>query len=194
MLKTLMMEEQLQTIATTLAIQLPAFYIRLMVEKQMEDSVLLNDLTLLYGTKDIISLNQDYEIPRYLPDYLLIGNDSGGYGIVIKADGVPDNKIYLCPLGSLAEDDLAILAYDIDEWANRNYDSTEVVQESLSIRTFHQSETFVLRQKHQTLKLALRDIETRRSTGILSLKDYLQEKRTAQKALDHFETLHTGIK
>lgn len=173
-----------------MGLQFPEFYINFIVQNQVVDSTLLNDLTLIYGTADILSRNLDYEISIYLPGYLLIGNDGGDYGIVIKADGSPDNNIYLCPLGSLAEEDLAIIAYDIHEWALRNYDAVTILQESSHIREFHESDIFKLRLEYAVLKQALRDIEVRKSTGILSLKDYLLEKRAAQQVLNDFEVLH----
>jgi hypothetical protein len=44
------------------------------------------------------------------------------------------------------------------------------------------------------LRLALRDIETRKSAGELSLKSYLQKKKAAQQALYDFEARHEGKK
>lgn len=186
------MEKQLQAISTAMGLQFPESYINFMVQHQVVDSKLLNDLTLVYGTTDIASRNLDYEISAYLPGYLLIGNDGGDNGIVIKANGSSDSNIYLCPLGSLAEEDLAIIAYDINEWASRNYDAVNVLQESSSIREFHESDIFKLRLKYAELKSALKDIEDRKSRGILSLKDYLLEKKVAQQALNNFEVLHEG--
>lgn len=41
----------------------------------------------LYATEDLATRNQDYEVPTYLPDYLMIGDDSGGQAILIDRSG-----------------------------------------------------------------------------------------------------------
>ena len=41
----------------------------------------------LYAAEDLTTRNQDYEVPTYLPDYLMIGDDSGGQAILIDRSG-----------------------------------------------------------------------------------------------------------
>lgn len=41
----------------------------------------------LYAAEDLATRNQDYEVPTYLPDYLMIGDDSGGQAILIDRSG-----------------------------------------------------------------------------------------------------------
>ena len=42
----------------------------------------------LYAAEDLATRNQDYEVPTYLPDYLMIGDNSGGQAILIDRSGV----------------------------------------------------------------------------------------------------------
>lgn len=41
----------------------------------------------LYTAGDLITRNHDYEVPTCLPDYLMIGDDSGGQAILIDRSG-----------------------------------------------------------------------------------------------------------
>ncbi|HEY0272021.1 MAG TPA: hypothetical protein VGC22_02500 [Chitinophaga sp.] len=182
----------LQQIADTLGVILPAFYRAQLEARQLTESTLLNDLTNLYGTNDLLGRNQDYELPRYLPGYLLIGDNSGGGGIIIRANGTADPAIYLCSLGSLAPEDMALLAHHWEEWAARGYEAETVLEESVAVQTAQQSGKIALRGEHQRLKLALREIEQQRTAGALALKDYLARKKTAQQALEQFEAAHKG--
>ena len=74
------------------------------------------DGLLLYGCNDIDERNDTFEVARYLPGYLLIGDDSGGRGVLVSC-ALPEHPVYQCDLGSLAEEDLIPLAESLALWA-----------------------------------------------------------------------------
>lgn len=47
-----------------------------------------NGCLALYSAEDLATRNHDYEVPTCLPDYLMIGDDSGGQAILIDRSGV----------------------------------------------------------------------------------------------------------
>jgi hypothetical protein len=54
----------------------------------------------VYGTQDIIERNTTFEVPEYCAGYLLIGDNSGGKGYLMKLDPV-DSTVFSSGLGDL---------------------------------------------------------------------------------------------
>jgi hypothetical protein len=73
------------------------------------------DGLLLYGRGDLAERNDTFEVAQYLSGYLLIGDDSGGRGVFVSCT-VPEHPVYLCDLGSLADEDFIPLAGSLDHW------------------------------------------------------------------------------
>ncbi|WP_051304967.1 hypothetical protein [Chitinilyticum litopenaei] len=73
------------------------------------------DGLLLYHLDDLIERNDTFEISQYLPGYLLIGDDSGGRGILASCEH-PGHPVYICSLGSLAKNDFVLLAATLQQW------------------------------------------------------------------------------
>lgn len=51
---------------------------------QAANGAVLN-FSALYGTESLVEMNRAYEVQRYAPGYIAIGNDGGGYHILMKA-------------------------------------------------------------------------------------------------------------
>jgi hypothetical protein len=77
------------------------------------------DGLLLYGQDDLIGRNDTFEVARYLPGYLLIGDDSGGRGVFVHYV-LPAYPVYICDLGVLAEEELVPLAPTLHHWVELN--------------------------------------------------------------------------
>lgn len=78
------------------------------------------DGLVLYGRDDLTERNDTFEVAQYLPGYLLIGDDSGGSGVLVSCTH-PEHPVYLCDLGSLAEEDFIPLAASIHQWAESQF-------------------------------------------------------------------------
>lgn len=57
---------------------------------QAANGAVLN-FSVLYGTESLAGMNRAYEVQQYAPGYISIGNDGGGYHILMKA-GKPEKE------------------------------------------------------------------------------------------------------
>jgi hypothetical protein len=74
----------------------------------------------LYATGELAERNATYEVPIYLPDWLLIGSDGGGRGILLDCASEP-GTVYIVGLGSLRRADAEVLAPDMAAWARDGF-------------------------------------------------------------------------
>lgn len=68
-----------------------------------------------YSTEDILERNRTFEVNEYLPNYILIGDDSGGRGIFMMASKV-STSVKMVGLGSLSEEDFTDVSPNLKEW------------------------------------------------------------------------------
>ncbi|MDO5691018.1 MAG: hypothetical protein Q4G70_00860 [Pseudomonadota bacterium] len=169
-----------------LNIRLPGFYKALAQEFRLDQQAMqANELTLLHGLGDVPSLNAAYEIQRHLPDCLMIGNDSGGCGILVRADDSGDSNIYCCGLGALGPDELAVLAPSLAHWrkigwasgAHRWYESRDLTMRwnSAEWRESHDQATV-----QHFLRTQLATLADMRAAGTIDTKLYLHRKQTLE--------------
>jgi len=69
----------------------------------------------LYGTGDLAERNQTFEISEYSQGYLLIGDDSGGKGYLMRL-GDEDSAIFSSGLGDLDVAGFRQEAATLQEW------------------------------------------------------------------------------
>ena len=70
----------------------------------------------IYSIDEIEERNETYEVSEYLPGYVAIGDDSGGYLYLMKADS-SSHTIYISDSGSLLLDENEdVLCNDFIEW------------------------------------------------------------------------------
>lgn len=72
---------QIVNLETQLGFALPKSYKTLL---EFTDGLLLDNGLSIYPIDDVKERNETFEIPTYCPDLLLIGDDSGGTGIMIS--------------------------------------------------------------------------------------------------------------
>jgi hypothetical protein len=72
----------------------------------------------LYSTDELSERNETYEVPIYLPDWLVIGDDGGGRGVFLD---VASGAVYLVGLGSMLRSDAVLLASSIDDWVKQGF-------------------------------------------------------------------------
>ncbi|WP_035846488.1 SMI1/KNR4 family protein [Kitasatospora azatica] len=54
----------------------------------------------IYGPQDILERNETYEVGEYQPDWILIGDDSGGNGLFIRRSTADRPSVYRLDLGA----------------------------------------------------------------------------------------------
>lgn len=66
--------------------------------------VLLPDGVLVYGPQAIRERNETYEVREYAPDWVLIGDDSGGSGLFMRRHGRDRTSVFRLDLGAIEPD------------------------------------------------------------------------------------------
>ncbi|MGW0432666.1 hypothetical protein ACWDV4_08985 [Micromonospora sp. NPDC003197] len=66
--------------------------------------VLLPNGVLIYGPQTITERNQTYEVARYAPHWVLIGDDSGGGGLFMRRHGRDRASVHHLDLGAIEPD------------------------------------------------------------------------------------------
>ncbi|WP_295921632.1 hypothetical protein [uncultured Xanthomonas sp.] len=69
----------------------------------------------LYAATDLTERHAAFEVARCLPRHVLIGDDSGGQGVLVALAG-PAYPSLLCDLGAVAEAERVPLAASLPEW------------------------------------------------------------------------------
>ncbi|MFF0866222.1 hypothetical protein ACFYUV_31020 [Nonomuraea sp. NPDC003560] len=69
----------------------------------------------VYSAGDIGERNATYEVARYAPGFLLVGDDSGGRGFLLRADD-PDSAVFSSGLGDLEPAGFDVVAADFPSW------------------------------------------------------------------------------
>jgi hypothetical protein len=75
----------------------------------------------LYGVDDIVERNETFQVQKYCPGFLAIGDDSGGRAIVI-ALGKVSGAVFLVDYGGLLMEDFTIVASDINNWIGNKFE------------------------------------------------------------------------
>ncbi|MFD1811044.1 SMI1/KNR4 family protein [Rhodococcus gannanensis] len=77
------------------------------------------DGLLLYGPHEIAERNETFEVAQYAPGWTLVGDDSGGRGLLMRHHGRDRHSVYVLDLGALGEDvaeDGDLLTDDLIGW------------------------------------------------------------------------------
>jgi hypothetical protein len=67
----------------------------------------------MYPAEDVFERNETFEVSKYAPDYLAIGDNSGGRSVLIPFEGV---GVYDVDQGVMDPDDMEKLAPSLTEW------------------------------------------------------------------------------
>ncbi|MFF5451976.1 hypothetical protein ACFY40_12140 [Streptomyces sp. NPDC012950] len=81
----------------------------------VRDGLLTASGVAVYAAGDIGERNAAYEVAEYAPGFLLVGDDSGGRGFLVRTDG-PDSPVFSSGLGDLDPADFAVVAPDFASW------------------------------------------------------------------------------
>ncbi|MDR2298906.1 MAG: hypothetical protein LBE30_11285 [Comamonas sp.] len=71
-----------------------------------------DDGLMIYAPEDLPERSRTYEVAQYLPGHLMIGDDSGGRGILVDGNGA----LWICGLGALFVDCREPLSPHLAQW------------------------------------------------------------------------------
>ncbi|MER5982941.1 SMI1/KNR4 family protein [Streptomyces sp. NPDC001787] len=80
---------------------------------------LLDNGILVYGPHLIEERNETFEVARYAPEWVLVGDDSGGGGLLMRRHGRDRTRVYHLGLGAISADvetDGELLTDDLVGW------------------------------------------------------------------------------
>ncbi len=74
-----------------------------------------DDGLMIYAPEQIAERNQTYEVAQYLPNHLMVGDDSGGRGILVDSHGA----VWICGMGAFFEDCCEPLSPHLAQWVEQ---------------------------------------------------------------------------
>ncbi|MEU1514832.1 hypothetical protein ABZ490_22155 [Streptomyces sp. NPDC005811] len=95
-----------------IALSLPAPLVALW---NVTDGLMTDAGVTVYSARCIGERNATYEVAQYAPGFLLIGDDSGGRGFLLRADG-PGSAVFASDLGDLGPEDFEVESVDFVSW------------------------------------------------------------------------------
>lgn len=77
-----------------------------------------NSRTLVYGREDLRERNETFEVREFCPGHLLIGDDSGGTGILMN---LSTGTVSTVGLGVMAPSEFIFLVESFEEWLGKEF-------------------------------------------------------------------------
>ncbi len=72
----------------------------------------------IWGAAESVAMNEDYEVQRYLPQGLAVGDDGGGNAVIYLNSG-SSSGVFLCDFGALDEEEMRFLASSLEDLLTR---------------------------------------------------------------------------
>ncbi len=85
----------------------------------LESNGFYSDEAHLYSTDDIVEHNETYEVGKYCPEYINIGDDGGGGAILLNVADRVDLKVYMVGHGSMDPKFMDVLGEDFIGWIEK---------------------------------------------------------------------------
>ncbi|MFE4368450.1 hypothetical protein ACFRMN_09415 [Streptomyces sp. NPDC056835] len=82
---------------------------------KMRDGLLTEPGVAVYSAECIGERNTTYEVAQYAPGFVLIGDDSGGRGFLLRTDD-PGSAVFSSDLGDLDPADFEVESVDFASW------------------------------------------------------------------------------
>jgi hypothetical protein len=120
-------QQDIQDVLAVLHHGLPFAYTALLAETNGAESGIHDkggDCLRLWSTYEIVQLNHDYQIDRWLPDVLAIGDNGGGDAIVLDMSASPepdDWPVVQVGLGDLDRASFQALAINFQQWIEHGF-------------------------------------------------------------------------
>ncbi|MET9083056.1 SMI1/KNR4 family protein [Streptomyces sp. NPDC004237] len=95
-----------------IALSLPAPLVALW---NVTDGLMTDAGVTVYSAGCIGERNSTYEVAQYAPGFILVGDDSGGRGFLLRADD-PGSVVFASDLGDLGPEDFEVESVDFASW------------------------------------------------------------------------------
>ncbi|WP_228562431.1 SMI1/KNR4 family protein [Catenulispora rubra] len=82
---------------------------------KVTDGLITDAGVTVYSAGCIGERNTTYEVAQYAPGFVLIGDDSGGRGFLLRADD-PHSAVFSSDLGDLGPEDFEVESVDFASW------------------------------------------------------------------------------
>jgi cell wall assembly regulator SMI1 len=105
-------EAKIKEIESRLGKNFPEKYIQFLKQTDGFDS----DEVRLYPIGEIEERNATYEVDKYCPDFINIGDDGGGSAIMVKNASFQDGKVYLVGHGVMTPEFMEVVSAEFEEW------------------------------------------------------------------------------
>lgn len=108
-------KSEIEKFISIIDFELPAGYIEFMSETNGADISFKNRYLILWPLTDLISLNQEYGVDEFAPDFFLIGSNGGdtAYGINRKS-----GNIYEMPFIGMSNEEAVFISNDFNGLLN----------------------------------------------------------------------------
>ncbi|MBV8251114.1 MAG: SMI1/KNR4 family protein [Chitinophaga sp.] len=184
--------------ASALATTIPLWYAEFLQQQDLRTSRYFSDTTALYGLEELTEMNTAYEIQQYMPGYLLIGSNSGDYGLLINNE---TTNIYLVELGSLSSDDAAVMALSLEDWQQKNFSSNEedisapspyTIRRNKALQEYALTPDAAWHSSLQQIQQQQKALEQSKASNTITLKEYLSEKQRLLTAMNTLASENNG--
>ena len=104
--------EAIRRVENDLGFELPAPYKRIF---GIADGFALDDGLTVYCSEDVVERNKTFEVQKYSPGFVAIGDDGGGRLVMLSVSS-PETKVFVVDQGSLSPEYFEIVAESFDGW------------------------------------------------------------------------------
>lgn len=114
------LDEDIEKLKESSNIEIPNEYIEIIREKTEIEICVSGEMYIrIWGASGCIEMNDAYNIQKYLPDSLAIGDDEGG-GALLYLFGNEGFGLYLCEFGDLDINEAIKIAPSLEDFLTKN--------------------------------------------------------------------------
>ena len=106
-------EAQINTIEVKVGRNIPIEYRALLL---LADGFSLQSGVIIYASDEILERNETFEVSKYAPGYLAIGDDSGGRSFMISFDRP---GLFIVDQGTMDPGDMQEISQSLNDWISR---------------------------------------------------------------------------
>lgn len=105
-------DDQIKIVESNMSKSFPENYMNFLRQTSGFDS----DQVRLYPVEELEERNATYEVDKYCPNFINIGDDGKGGAIMLNISSFHDNKVYLVGHGVMTTDHMEVIGSDFADW------------------------------------------------------------------------------